>query len=165
VARIPQRHKKRLSRAQRRRLKARQARQARGARRQLRHLHDRLPGPARQLLDTLAPAFTRPAFLRFAVLLLAAILTLGGRTVANLLRALGDLAPGHFSSFHRLLSRGRWHGRRLARALVAVIRNRFLPDGPIRLVGDDTVCEHPGPKVYGKGCPRDPVRSTHSFTT
>ena len=43
--------------------------------------------------------------------------------------------------------------------------------GPVRsprarslLAGDDTVTEHPGPQVYGKGCHRDPVRSTHSFT-
>jgi hypothetical protein len=164
MASIPRRHKKRLSKAQRRRLKARQARKARDARRQLRHLHDRLPRPARQLLDTLAPAFTRPTFLRFVVLLLAAILTLGGRTVANLLRTLGALAPGHFTSFHRLFCRCRWHGRRLARALVTTLLSRLLPDGPIHLVGDDTVCERPGPKVYGKGCHRDPVRSTHSFT-
>jgi hypothetical protein len=165
VASIPQRPNQRLSRAQRRRLKARQARKAKEARAQLRHLHDRLPRHARQLLDSLAPAFTRPAFLRFVVLLLAAILTLGGRTVAQLLRTLGELAPGHFTSFHRVFSRGRWHGRRLAGALAAALLNRLLPDGPIPLVGDDTVCEHPGPKVYGKGCHRDPVRSTHAFTT
>jgi len=165
MARVPRHQKKRLSKAQRRRLKQRQARKAKDARRQLRRLHDRLPRQARQLLDTLAPAFTRPAFLRFAVLLLAAILTLGGRTVFNLLRTLGALAPGHFTSFHRLFSRCRWHGRRLARALVTTALDRFLPDGPIYLVGDDTVAEHPGPKVYGKGCHRDPVRSTHSFTT
>jgi hypothetical protein len=164
MAQIPQRQHKRLSKDQCRRLKTRQARKAKRARRQLRHLHDRLPQRARQLLDSLAPAFSRPAFLRFGVLLFAAILTLGGRTVSNLLRTLGALAPGHFSSFHRLFSRCRWHGRRLARALVAAILDRVLPDGPIPLVGDDTVAEHPGPKVYGKGCHRDPVRSTHSFT-
>jgi hypothetical protein len=32
------------------------------------------------------------------------------------------------------------------------------------LAGDDTVTEHPGKTVYGKGRHRDPVRSTHSFT-
>jgi DDE superfamily endonuclease len=164
MASISQRYKKRLSKAQRRQLRKRQSRKAREARRQLRHLHDRLPRPARPLLDALAPAFTRPAFLRFVVLLVAAILTLGGRNVSKLLRTLGALAPGHFSSFHRLFSRCRWHGRRLARALAATVVRRFLPDGPIHLVGDDTVAEHPGPKVYGKGCHRDPVRSTHSFT-
>jgi hypothetical protein len=163
MASIPRRHRKRLSKAQRR-LKRRQARQAKKARRQLRQLHARLPRPARQLLDSFAWAFTRPAFLRWAVLLPAALLTLGGRTIANLLRTLGALVPGHFSSFNRLLSRCRWQSRRLARALATLVLDRFLPQGPIPLVGDDTVSEHPGPKVYGKGCHRDPVRSTHSFT-
>jgi hypothetical protein len=45
-----------------------------------------------------------------------------------------------------------------------VILARFAPKDVIELAGDDTVAEHPGPKVYGKGCHRDPVRSTHSFT-
>ena len=40
----------------------------------------------------------------------------------------------------------------------------MIPEGPIELAGDDTVEEHPGKNVYGKGCHRDPVRSTHSFT-
>ena len=45
-----------------------------------------------------------------------------------------------------------------------MILARFAPKGVIELAGDDTVAEHPGPKVYGKGCHRDAVRSTHSFT-
>src|SRR5436190_520067 len=39
-----------------------------------------------------------------------------------------------------------------------------LPDGPIFLAADDTVDEHRGKRVYGKGRHRDPVRSTHSYT-
>ena len=39
-----------------------------------------------------------------------------------------------------------------------------MPDGPILLAGDDTVDEHRGKKVYGKGRHRDPVRSTHTDT-
>jgi hypothetical protein len=164
MASIARSQNKRLSKAQRRRLRQRQARKARAGRRQLGHLLDRLPDAARQLLQRLAPAFTRPAFLRFGILLLAAILTLGGRNVCKLLRTLAPLVPGHFSSFHRLFSRCRWYGRRLARALAVTLLERCLPDGPIPLVGDDTVTEHPGPKVFGKGCHRDPVRSTKSFT-
>ena len=44
--------------------------------------------------DLLAPAFTRPTYHRFALLAVAAILTLGGHTICNLLRYLGALAPG-----------------------------------------------------------------------
>jgi hypothetical protein len=98
------------------------------------------------------------------LLALAAILTVGGRTVANLLRYLGALAPGHPSSYHRLLSHRRWPSRRLARRYIAAVLARFAPRGPVALAGDDTVTEHPGAKVYGKGCHRDPVRSTHGFT-
>jgi hypothetical protein len=41
----------------------------------------------------------------------------------------------------------------------------FSPDGGrVRLVGDDTLTEHPGRKVHGKARHRDPVRSSHSYT-
>jgi hypothetical protein len=141
-----------------------QARKARKARRQLDRIHQQLPPPVRTIFDPLAPAFTRPTYHRVVVLALAAILTLGGHTVANLLRGLGALAPGHQSSYHRVFSRNRWSSWTLARRLAQGVLARFVPDGPIALAGDDTVEEHPGPHVYGKGCHRDPVRSTHSFT-
>src|SRR5947207_13833972 len=59
----------------------RQTRKARAACRKLRRAHHSLPEPARSLFDSLAGGFTRPTFLRFIVLALAAILTVGGRTV------------------------------------------------------------------------------------
>src|SRR5438552_8484650 len=84
--------------------------------------------------------------------------------MASLLRTLGALAPGHPSSYHRVLSHRRWSTRRLARRYIAAVLDHFVPHGPVALVGDDTVTEHPGDQVYGKGRHRDPVRSTHSFT-
>jgi len=39
-----------------------------------------------------------------------------------------------------------------------------IPEGVVLLAADDTVDEHKGKKVYGKGRHRDPVRSTHSYT-
>jgi hypothetical protein len=95
---------------------------------------------------------------------LATILTVGARTVCNLLRTLGALAPGHPSSYHRVFSRRRWSSWRLARALAGWVLDHLVPEGPVHLAGDDTVEEHPGDKVFGKGCHRDPVRSTHRFT-
>ena len=50
-----------------------------------------------------------------------AILTLGGRTVCNLLRTLRALAPGHPSSYHRVFSKRRWSSWRLARLLAGWI--------------------------------------------
>jgi len=158
--RNPTRRRRRLDRKRRRR----RTRKARAARRQLERIHQQLPKPARSLFDALAGSFTRPTFLRVVVLALAAILTVGQRTVCNLLRTLGALAPGHPSSYHRVFCRRRWSCWRLAQGLANWVLDHLVPEGPVLLAGDDTVDGHKGAKVFGKGCHRDPVRSTHSLT-
>jgi hypothetical protein len=115
-------------------------------------------------LEALAGSFTRPTFLRFVVLALATILTVGQRTVCNLLRTLGALAPGHPSSYHRVFCQRRWSCWRLAHGLADWVFDHLVPEGRVQLAGDDTVDGHKGAKVFGKGCHRDPVRSTHSLT-
>jgi hypothetical protein len=123
-----------------------------------------LPSATRDLVHDLREGFTRPTFLRWSVLMLAAIVTTGRRTVHNLLRTAGRLAPGHPSSYHRVLSSRRWSLWPLGRALAGFILERLVPSGPVHLAGDDTVDQHRGEKVYGKCCHRDPVLSTHSYT-
>jgi DDE superfamily endonuclease len=154
----------RLSKAQRSQRRCRQTCKTRAVHRQLRRLHDQLPRPARTLLDTLGSAFHHATALRFSLLRTAALLTVGRHTVANLLRTLGPLVPGDPSSYRRVFSQRRWSSWRLARLLTGWVVEHLLPDGPIVLAADDTVDEHRGKKVYGKGRHRDPVRSTHSYT-
>ncbi|HEX9353104.1 MAG TPA: hypothetical protein VF933_04720 [Streptosporangiaceae bacterium] len=67
-------------------------------RRRLAQLHAQLPRPARAVVAALGWAFTTATALRFALLLPAALLTVGRHTVANLLRTLGPLVPGDPSS-------------------------------------------------------------------
>lgn len=98
------------------------------------------------------------------MVLVAAILTTGRRTVAHLRRTLGTLACGHRTSDQCLFSRARWSALQLGLALTRWLRTHFLPDGPVVLVGDDTVEAHPGKRIYGKARHRDAVRSSHSFT-
>ncbi len=123
-----------------------------------------LPPEAQTLVQLLAPAFTTPTAQRFSTLLVAAIVTTGRRTIANLVRTLRHLAPGHRTDYQRVLSRAPWSGLQLGCALLRAVLDRVLPDGPITLVGDDTVDGHPGRKVYGKARHRDPVRSSHTYT-
>jgi hypothetical protein len=123
-----------------------------------------IPPFARPLLDQFAPAFFHPTYQRFLVLTVAAILTTGRRTVSNLLRSLGELQHGDPSSYQHVLSMRHWSTMTLARILIRFILDHCVGDGPVLLAGDDTVDEHRGAKVYGKGCHRDPVRSTHSHT-
>src|SRR5437868_8222757 len=110
-------------------------------------------------------AFTTAAtFVRAKLLGVAAILTTGRRTVANLLRTVAGLTEGAPSSYHRVLSLAHWSGLTLAALLTRFVIRHFWPQGRIRLVGDDTVTEHPGRKVHGKARHRDAVRSSHSYT-
>jgi DDE superfamily endonuclease/Archaeal putative transposase ISC1217 len=116
------------------------------------------------LLPLFAPAFTPATFQRVQLLVVAAILTTGRRTICNLLRTVRHLTQGAPSSYHRVLSQAQWSGLCLAAILMRWLVRHFWPTGPITLVGDDTVSEHKGQKVYGKGRHRDPVRSSHSYT-
>lgn len=123
-----------------------------------------IPSAADRLLLKFAPDFSKPTYARWVVLTIAAILTTGRRTVTNLLRTVGCLAQGHASSYHRVLSCRKWAKWSVARTLTAFILDTFVDSGPVMLAVDDTVDEHRGKKVYGKGRHRDAVRSTHSYT-
>jgi hypothetical protein len=125
---------------------------------------DTMAATALPLLGEFAPLFTQPTRRRFTLLLVAATLTTGRRTIANLLRIVGHLARGDASSYQRVLSQARWSGLRLAAVLGRLVVRHLWPAGRIRLVGDDTVTEHRGKKVHGKARHRDPIRSTKGYT-
>lgn len=156
--------RRRLSKSKRRELRRRQAQLAQRSRQKLQHHLEVLPQQARSFFDLFAFSFTKPTFLRFVLLSLSAILTVGCRTTANLLRTLGALAPGDSSAYRRFFCQSRWSAASLARTLAGWVFDRLCPPGPILLAADDTVSEHPGDKVHGKSCHRDAVRSSHSFT-
>jgi len=74
-----------------------------------------VPACAMPVLSMFRPVFSSPTYHRFLVLVLAAILTTGRRTITNLLRTVQYQAPGHISSYHRVVSRRRWSSWALAR--------------------------------------------------
>jgi hypothetical protein len=123
-----------------------------------------LPSEFAPLVLAFTPVFTEPTLRRFLLLLVAALLTTGRHTIANLLRTVGGLAQGHRTSFQRVLSSAHWSSFQLACALCCLVLKRFVPAGRVTLIGDDTVDGHPGRKVYGKARHRDAVRSSHSYT-
>jgi DDE superfamily endonuclease len=107
--------------------------------------------------------FSESVFDKFMTLLQGAVLTPGCRTISRILRLLGSLADAHPSSYHRVLSHRRWSMWPMARILAEYILSAFCHKGVIRIVGDETVTEHPGRKVFGKARHRDAKRSSHSF--
>lgn len=121
-----------------------------------------LPCAAEPLIMGLSIAFTEPTFKRMLPLIVGAILTTGRHTVAALLRTMRGLVPGHWSNYHRVFSRAPWSSWTLARLLATAILKYIPTDQPVLVPMDDTTAQHRGNKVYGKGCHRDAVRSTHS---
>src|SRR5215203_3245160 len=101
-----------------------------------------LPLEAHPLFNALVFNFTSPAYQRLSALLVGAILTTGRRTVANVLRTLRHLAPGHRTSYQRVLSRAPWSGIALGCALARFLLRHFAPGGTVTLIGDDTVDGH-----------------------
>jgi hypothetical protein len=123
-----------------------------------------LPTAAEPLLDSFCVAFSRRVFQRAVTLLVGAVLTMGRRTVTSALWTVRSIADGHFSSYHRVLSRASWSLWPLGKALATAVVARVPQARPVGVAMDDTVTQHRGPKVYGKGKHRDAVRSTHSHT-
>ena len=122
-----------------------------------------VPGVLRGVFFAWAAGLGETVFPKFVTLLLGAVLTTGRRTVSRVVFVVGELADADPSSYHRVLSLRRWSIWSLAQPLTAAILDTFLPRGVICLVGDETVTEHPGRKVFGKGRHRDAKRSSHSF--
>jgi len=121
----------------------------------------RLPKAAEPLVAAFSVAFTRPTFQRVLVLFLGAILSLRHRTVTGMLRAVGPLAKGHWSDFHRVLCRRVWSCWPLGKILAALVLELIPADQPVICPVDDTTPQHKGKHVYGKGCHHDACRSTH----
>ena len=124
-----------------------------------------LPPEAHPLVQVLALHFTSPTYQRFSTLLV------GGHPhhrPANRRQPAPHPPAPRTRAPHRLparplprtVVRDSPSAARLARFLL----DHFVPDGPVTLVGDDTVDGHPGKHVYGKARHRDPVRSTHAYT-
>lgn len=122
-----------------------------------------VPEALRGVFCAWAAGLGETVFPKFVTLLLGAVLTTGRRTVSRVVFVVGELADADPSSYHRVLSMRRWSMWSLAQPLTAAILDTFLPHGVVCLVGDETVTEHPGRKVFGKGRPRDAKRSSHSF--
>jgi len=121
-----------------------------------------LPPTLQALADAFSVAFSRPTFQRVLVLWGGAILAKGRHTITNCLRAVGPLARGHASSYHRVFSKAHWSLWPLGRALAAAILELVPAGQAVVVVLDDTTAMHKGKCVYGKGKHHDACRSTHT---
>ena len=121
----------------------------------------RLPARFAEVILCFAPLFQQRSWRHAQVLMLGAILALGGRTVASILRITGFGREWRFVNYHRVLNRAAWSGRAAARVLLVLLLEAFVPAGPVLLGLDDTIERRRGKRISAKGIYRDPVRSSH----
>jgi hypothetical protein len=113
------------------------------------------------LMEPFRGFFTAPVFEHVLVLLTGAVLATGKRTVSAALRIMGLSEVGDFALYHHVLSQARWDSRAIARKLLTMLLDCFLPAGPVIIGIDDTIERRWGPKIAARGIYRDPVRSSH----
>src|SRR6266705_1161282 len=120
-----------------------------------------LPKRIIQVLRYFEEAFSERVWEWGKVLLIGAILTPGERTVAAILRVMGQQNEKQFQNYHRVLNRAKWSSREVSRRLLGVLVEAFVPiDGPVVVGLDETIERRRGAKIAAKGIYRDPVRSS-----
>ena len=96
------------------------------------------------------------------ILITAAILARGQRTVTAVLRVMGLSDEKHFVNYHRVLQRAVWSSLAVSGTLLLLLVQTFVPTGPLLIGGDDTLERRWGLKIAARGIYRDPVRSSQS---
>lgn len=121
-----------------------------------------MPVTLTRLIVRFAPLLSKRVWEHAQVLLVGALLAPGKRTVTAVLRVMGLAQEAHFQTYHRVLNRARWSSLAVARVLLGVVVETFVPTGPVVIGIDDTVERRRGAKIKAKGIYRDPVRSSRS---
>lgn len=121
-----------------------------------------LPSGLTQSIVGFSDLFSKRAWPLVQVLLAGAILAVGPRTVAAVLRVMGMAEEKQFQKYHRVLNRVKWSTLAASRRLLYLLLQAFVPQGPVLMALDDTIERRRGARIAAKGIYRDPVRSSHS---
>src|SRR5229473_2588699 len=123
-----------------------------------------LPKRIIQVLRHFEEVFSERVWEWAKVLVIGAILVPGDRTVAAVLRVMGQANEKQFQNYHRVLNRAKWSSRVLSRVLVLLLVQIFVPAGAPIVIGiDETIERRRGAQIAARGVYRDPVRSSKGF--
>ena len=90
-----------------------------------------LPPIVISLMAPFRSFFTAPVWEHVLALVTGMVLAPGKRTVSAALRIMGLGGTRDFALYHYVLNRARWNSRAIARPLLTMILDRFLPVGPV----------------------------------
>lgn len=122
-----------------------------------------LPLGFQNTISVFSTIFRKDVWPKAQLLLTAAIICPGSRTVCNLLRSVGLQEERNFPKYHRLLSTDKWSAKKIAAILLNKLVEAFVKPGQALVFGlDDTIERRWGHKISKRGIYRDPVRSSKS---
>src|SRR5262245_40637128 len=107
-----------------------------------------------ELLIPFTSCFTHPSAASFLALAQAWVLGSGPRTLTNLVRTMGPLATKSHDAYQYFFSRAAWDLEALWKVLFGMLLG-LVPEGTVRIAGDDTLVHHGGRLIYGIGWFRD----------
>jgi len=120
-----------------------------------------LPPAIVLVLRLFEPVFSERVWDWAQVLMVGAILAPGQRTVAAILRVMGQSGERQYQNYHRVLNRAHWSSREVSRRLLwALVRVCVAADAPVVVGLDDTIERRWGATIAARGIYRDPVRSS-----
>jgi hypothetical protein len=107
--------------------------------------------------------FSKKVFEHVKVLMMGALLTIGGHTICSALRFTGLGNEANFHKYHRVLSLVRWSALKASKILLYLLIQYFTgSEEPLVFGIDETIERRRGAKIKATGIYRDPVRSSHS---
>jgi hypothetical protein len=120
-----------------------------------------LPKQIIRVLGHFEGAFSERVWEWAKVLLIGAILVPGERTVAAILRVMGQQDEKQFQNYHRVLNRAKWSSREVSHILLLLLISLFTKAQDPVVVGiDETIERRRGEQIATRGIYRDPVRSS-----
>ena len=123
-----------------------------------------LPKKIIQVLRPFEAVFSERVWEWAKGLLIGAILAPGERTVAAVLRVMGQANEKQFQNYHRVLNRAKWSSREISRLLLLLLVEVFAAaNGPLVFGIDETIERRRGRKIAARGIYRDAVRSSKEF--
>lgn len=122
-----------------------------------------LPPRFLRTISKFSVAFRKDVWPKAQLLLTAAIICPGSRTICNLLRTVGLQEERCFAKYHRFLNQDKWSAKYLAGQLLGLLVKAFIEKDEALVFGlDDTIERRWGAKINKRGIYRDPVRSSKS---
>src|ERR1051325_9158353 len=118
-----------------------------------------VPVALTRLIVEFASLFSKRTWEHAQVLVVGALLAPGKRTVTAVLRVMGLSQERQFQKYHRVLNRARWSSVAVARVLLRLVVDTFVPTGPVVIGIDDTLERRRGEKSKARGIYRDPALS------